>query len=211
MESLTWLPGGDELAYAISTPRSDESIDRRIEAVDIGSGRTRRLLANGDTVSLLVGGTQLIVNVSEFREGQPLERPVLIDLASGKVTELTGFNLSLVYIGSFSPSPDGRRIAFGGAYPGVVAPHSNAPRGMAAPLATHPVLQDVWVVDTDGNNLRSVADLAANQPSIAWSPDSRFIYAMTSIGFWRVDPLTATHRKIGPGLPTGRIKLLPGH
>jgi len=80
-----------------------------------------------------------------------------------------------------------------------------------AVAATHPILQDVWVMDPDGGNLRKFADLAVNLPSLAWSKDGEYLYALAGYGFWRIHPGTATYRQIGPRMPTsGRIQVLPG-
>jgi hypothetical protein len=210
MESLTWLPGNRELAYAIYSPLPDDLVDRHIEAIDISTGSRRRLLSQADTPALMSDGRHLIAVFYEPKEGGDAETPVLYDLQSGTVRPLDGYSLPLVYVGSFAPSPDGSQVAFGGADPTVMAPRVT-PRGVLTFRgAVHPVLQDVWVMAADGTGLRRVAELAANQPSIVWTADGRYLYVMASIGFWRIEPRSGFVKQIGPGLPTARIKLLPG-
>jgi hypothetical protein len=208
IESLAWINDG-EIAYAISTPQGEEAIDQRIETVDVVAGIRRRLVSRADQVAFLDGG-KLIVNLAGFQTEFTAERPVMYDLTTGEVAPLSGYSLPLVYVGSYAPSPDRRSIAFGAADPTIMAPRGGAPRATSANSARHPVLQDVWLMATDGSNLRRIADLAVNQPSLAWSNNGRHVYVLSAVGFWRVHAASGSYEKIGPGQARGRIKLLPG-
>jgi Tol biopolymer transport system component len=210
VESLVWL-SSKELAYAIFTPKADGTTDRRVEALDLTSGVIRRLVDNADQPSLLADGRRLIVRLADDRPGRSGETPVAVDIVSGRIDDLPGYEkFQLLFIGSFARSPDGKQIAFGAADPSVRAPLPMPQRGTSAPVAAlHPILQDVWLMDPDGNNLRRIADLAVASPSLAWSEDGFFIYAMSSTGFWRIEAKTGAYQTIGPGLQNGRIRLMP--
>jgi Tol biopolymer transport system component len=211
LESLLWLPEGKDVAYAIYTPSGGDSLDRRIEVLNLETGRRRRLVSEAEKPALMPGGIQLIVVATDQRPGSTGFKPALVDLTTGQMSDLPRFALFLTYLGSFTPSPDGLHIAFSGADPSVAAPSTGGLRATAAPGARHPILQDIWLMDSDGGNLRKIADLAVNLPSLAWTQNGEFLYAMASRGFWRIDPRTATYRQIGPLLPnSGRIVALPG-
>ena len=207
IETPVWLPSGNELAYTITTVIDAENFDRRIEVVDVATGARRRLLNDADQGALMPDGSHMIARVSDFRPGRSGESPVVIELQTGRANDLPGYGTLLVFIGSFARSPDGKLIAFSGAD----APLAAAPRGTRGMTATtlHPILQDVWLMQPDGSGLRRLAELAINQPSLAWSEDGAFIYAMASVAFWRINAQTGELRKLGPGLPYGHIQLLP--
>jgi len=211
LETPVWLPGDALLAYTVLTPKDDGSADRRIEAVEVATGTRRRLITGADQPSLMPGGRELMVRLADFRPGRSGETPVLYDLASGAQTDLSQYNLDLLFIGAFTSSPDGRQIAFGGADPSLKAPGGIA-RGATAAVsesALHPLLQDIWLMSPEGADSRRIADLAVDRPSLAWTNDGAWLYAMTNIGFWRIDPRTGIYKKIGPGGYNMRIRLLP--
>jgi hypothetical protein len=210
METPLWLPSGLEVAYTIVTFDADGNTDKRIEAVNVTTGRRRRLVQDADQPALLPDGRRLVVRLDDLRTGRSGETPVTVDLETGRVDDLPGYQMLFVYIGSFVASPDGRRIAFSAADPSLKAPGSGSVRGASAPSAAHPILQDVWLMDLDGSNLTRIADLAVHAPSLTWSADGVFIYAMAPAGFWRIEARTGAIKKMGPGLANGRIRLLPG-
>ena len=178
MSTPTWLLGGFEIAYGIATPADGDRVDQHIEAVEVMTGARRRLVENADQPVVLPNGKQLIVRYFDPRPERSRETPMLFDLTTGTMSDLPGYGVLLVYIGSFVISPDGNQVAFGAADPTVVAPSSRPLRSMAA---THPIYQDVWVMDLDGSNLRRVSELGVNQPSLAWSKDGAAIYVLSNV------------------------------
>jgi WD40 repeat protein len=204
IETVTWLPGGSEIAYAILTPSASGDLDKRVEAVDVATGSRRRLVEGADRVAPLGDSGRLMVRLSTH-EGN--ETPAIYDLATGKLTELPKYNGFLVYVGSFALSPDGKQVALGAADPRLSFRHAG--RGLAYE-ELHPILQDVWLMDPDGASLHRLAEIAVDSPSLAWSPDGRQIYALSPVGFWRIDAVSGSLTKIADGTPNGRIKLLPG-
>jgi Tol biopolymer transport system component len=210
IESPVWLPGDERIAYTIITPKDDGSADDRIESVEVATGRRTRLVEHADQPALMPDGRSLIYRLSDFRPGRSGETPVLYDLESGRQIDLQQYNLPLLFIGAFATSPDGRTIAFGGADPSVRAPSPGVARRLtAASSALHPLLQDIWLMRLDGGGARRIADLAVDRPSLAWSRDGAWLYAMTNIGFWRIDPRTGAYKKIGPGGYNIRIRTVP--
>ena len=81
----------------------------------------------------------------------------------------------------FSPRSD--QIAF-------VAPQSGL-NGHLNPLETllgvriaeaHGIPWDPWIVNADGSGLRRIAETAADEPSIAWSPDETRVFVYSGTG-----------------------------
>jgi Tol biopolymer transport system component len=204
MSTPTWLPGGHELAYGISTPQPDDSVVQAIETANVLTGARRRLVENADQPVVLPGGNQLIVRYFDPRPGRSRETPMLFDLTTGVMSDLPGYSQLLVYIGSFVISPDGRQVAFGAADPTVTAPSSRPLRSMSA--TTHPIYQDVWVMALNGSNLRRVSELGVNQPSLVWSQHGDAIYVLSNVSFLRIDVNSGAQEILGPGVTNGHIK-----
>jgi Tol biopolymer transport system component len=120
---------------------------------------------------------------------------------------LPSYGARLIYINSYQPSPDGLQIAFAAAEPGEGIP-TMSQRGQAAAIATHPILQDIWLMDPDGANSRRIADLGLATPSIAWSPDGAWVYVMSLHGFLRINVKTGAQQELAAGYVAGRIRLL---
>jgi Tol biopolymer transport system component len=207
LETPVWLPGGREIACAIFTPRGEE-VDVRVEAIDVASGARRRLLDHASQPSLMPDGTLMVLMPDPGAAGSG-EKPGLLDLTTGHLSNVRRYNMQLTYINGFTLSPDGRQVAFAAADPLARAPLVTPLRGMGVRARTHPIYQDIWLMGADGSNLRRLADLGVDQPSIVWSADGVFIYAASARGFWRIDARTGVYRQIGPGIQNGRVKLLP--
>jgi Tol biopolymer transport system component len=88
-------------------------------------------------------------------------------------------------------SPDGTRIAFVATVDQPTAPTPTLPRSPFAwrPAASgaHGLPWDVWLVDPDGGNLRRLSYLLEDDPSLAWSPDGRWLALQGGFGLTLVD------------------------
>jgi Tol biopolymer transport system component len=87
-------------------------------------------------------------------------------------------------------SPDGQRVAF--AAVGGPAPIRREVGGLApflrpSTVAAHGLPWDMWEVGVDGSGLRRLTELAEDDPSIAWSPDGRWIAFQGGSGVYLID------------------------
>jgi hypothetical protein len=63
-------------------------------------------------------------------------------------------------------------------------------------------------VKKDGTGLKRVADIGESQPSLTWSTDGVYVYAMGSTNFWRVKVADATKENLGSGQPQGQVRAI---
>jgi Tol biopolymer transport system component len=86
-------------------------------------------------------------------------------------------------------SPRGDLIAF------VVSVPFGAqrlPTDWFTPVAhAHGFPWNVWLVGVDGSNLRMLAEVGADDPSVAWSPDAKQVFVYGGAGSFLVDAQTA--------------------
>jgi dipeptidyl aminopeptidase/acylaminoacyl peptidase len=117
----------------------------------------------------------------------------------------------LVLIQSLAWSPDGNTLAFMSSdiTSGLAAPSGQTRFAAPLPATTHPSLQDLWLIDADGKNLRRLVELVEQSPSVAWSEDGSKLYVMAGGGFWRIDPKTSERETLGPGVLNSSIVHFP--
>ncbi|SRR5579884_4473302 len=90
-------------------------------------------------------------------------------------------------------SPAGDRLAFA-AVGGPIGPTSRS--GAHLPLlapsiaAAHGLPWDLWEIGVDGSGLRRLTDLAEDDPSVAWSPDGRWVAFQGGSGVYLIDVAT---------------------
>jgi Tol biopolymer transport system component len=92
-------------------------------------------------------------------------------------------------------SPTGDRLAFA-AVGGPVGPASRQSTYLP-PLApgiamAHGLPWDLWEIRLDGSGLRRLTDLAEDDPSLAWSPDGRWLAFQGGSGVYVIDVATTT-------------------
>jgi Tol biopolymer transport system component len=201
-----WLPTG-QLLFSVRGRKPDGSADFRIEQLDLTSGRRTRVIENGVDPSVAPAGDRLVyLAVDPVTQAERLMR---LNLPQATQQPLVGPDDHLALMSAFAWSPDSGRIAF--AAIDLNAPPVIPGGGQAGPpvlQSGHPFAQDVWVVNADGSGLRRIAELAVNQPSIAWSKDGARLYVLGATGFWRVDAASGATEQIGPGVALGQIVLL---
>ncbi len=199
----SWLDA-DQLYFSVRGRTAEALADYRVERLDLRSGQRSRIAANAVDPSVAPGATQLLaisVETSTTRE------TVLLGGIEGSgFRDLLPPQPVLTLIGSAVMSPDGAQIAFAaGDLLGSMAP----PRAMGfAPMSkasVHPFFQDVWLINVDGTNLRRIAEVVERSLSLSWSPDGRYVYAMGTERFRRVDPATGEILVIEEGAPSAGI------
>jgi Tol biopolymer transport system component len=204
-----FLADGKTILIGVRGQDAEGHPDFRIERVDLASGARSRLIEHATAPALNPDGHPLAyVGYNPFSQEESL---MTRDLGSGRQAVLVPEESPLVLIQSLAWSPDGKTLAFMSSdiTSGLAAPSGQT--GFAAPLpeTTHPSLQDLWLIDADGKNLRRLVELVEQSPSVAWSADGSKLYVMAGGGFWRIDPETAERATLGLGVLNSSIVLLP--
>ena len=65
--------------------------------------------------------------------------------------------------------------------------------------------EDVWIVNSDGTGLKRLAEIAENQPSLAWTSDGSTLFAVGATAFWKIDAASGKAQQAGSGVPLGQI------
>jgi Tol biopolymer transport system component len=198
-----WLPNGKQLVFDVRGTKSSGQPDLRVESLDIETGKRQRLVEDAIEPALHPDGkTVAYVRINQRTQHEQL---MLADMTTGESKPLTGPDATQVFNIELTWSPDGEWLAWSGADPTVMAPGSGG--GLrAASAATHPFLQDVWVIKRDGSNMKRLADIGESQPSLAWSDDGQYIFALGGTNFWRIRVADGTKEIIGSGTPNGQLR-----
>jgi Tol biopolymer transport system component len=107
-------------------------------------------------------------------------------------------------------SPSGDRIAFAG----VGGPNVRRGVGGLLPIlqgvaSAHGLPWDLWEVRVDGNGLRRLTELAEDDPSIAWSPDGRWIAFQGGSGVYLIEAATTSLHHISMTVGFGGMDWTP--
>jgi Tol biopolymer transport system component len=184
--------------------------DFRIERVDLDSGARTRLIDNASSPALAPDGRTLAYAAYDPETGD--ESIVTHDLQTDETKTIVQGGGNLRLIQNLSWSPDGKTLAFMSSDLATTLAEPEGRTAFASPLPglpMHPTLQDLWLVDADGNNLHKIVDLAESSPSAAWSADGKTIYVMGEGGFFQIDPATGDRQIISEGVKGGQIARLP--
>ncbi len=218
-----WMPDGNSLVYVVRGRDQIGEPDFRLESYNMGTGARTRLLEDAVDAGLSPDGKTVAYVYYDSATSDP-EQFLISQLGStapARVLVPADSGIELIQSPVFSP--DGTKIAFAASNLFSMAPPKSndgltataaayaAPqpmsRGGPGPFQ-HPTLQDVWVVNTDGTGLKKISEIVESQPSVDWSTDGKFIYALGGGGFWKVDAATGQTQQVGPGEPGGIIRIL---
>jgi len=199
-----WLPNGKQIVFDVRGTKADGQPDLRVESLDLDTMKRERLAADSVEPAMHPDGKTLAYVYINQRTQH--EQIMLADLTNGQSKPLTGTDATQVYNVELTWSPDGEWLAWGAADPTVLVPSGGGLR--AAVAATHPFLQDVWVIKRDGTELHRLADIGESQPSLAWSQDGVYVYAMGSTNFWRLKLADGAKEIIGAGSPNGQLRVV---
>ena len=199
LRNPAWL-SNDELLINIRGRHPAGLPDLRVERLNVTSGQRQRLLQ--DAVEIGIAPDAKSFAFVHIEPNTQREQLMLFDMASGQSQALTQFDSPLVFIVSIVFAPDGNTVAFAAADPST----GSLPGPASRPA--HPTLQDAWLVDKDGANLRRLAELAESQPSLEWTSDGRALYALGTGSLWLIEATTGAMEQLGPGITFGQIRLL---
>ena len=194
----SWLDS-DQLLFSVRGRSANNTADYRIERMDVRSGQRTRVVANAVDPSVTRGAAQLLyVSVETATTRETL---FISGVDGSNARDLLPPLPVLTLVGSAVMSPDGTQVAFaaGDLLGSVAVP----PRSWSA--VVHPFFQDVWLINVDGSNLRRLAEVVERTLSLSWSSDGRFIYAMGTDKFRRVEVATGNITDLDAGSTGGGV------
>jgi Tol biopolymer transport system component len=180
LSNPVWTSDGQALLYEAQGALSGAF---SVEQAALDGSDRRTIERNGRMPALSPDGS-LLAFVRMTNDTVLVVRP----LAGGAPRELMAPDK---FIGISYPrfSPDGQRLAFLG-----IGGTPDPPPVPLNPLSwfrlgpsnaqAHGIPWDPWVVNLDGSGLRRVADLAADDPAVAWAPDGSALAILGGDGLW---------------------------
>jgi Tol biopolymer transport system component len=203
LETPIWMPSG-QVYYTI------RSVDNGRESVNIVrqtvGGQPETVMENAYDPAPSPDESTLIY-VRSTRTGQQLMKKTLGE--SGDGCELLSDQV-FQYLSLPRISPDGRRVALGGSGEPNMGPsgcggdpRSSTPAAAPAGLDLGALLQpdtayahglpaDVYSMNLDGSDMKRIADIKDDDPTVAWSPDG------TKLAIFGVAALFLVDAKGGP-------------
>jgi Tol biopolymer transport system component len=138
------------------------------------------------------GSALLVRGIDQGDERELLAAGAVIDVASPR----------------FSPS--GEVIAFAVATPFAGRGLSLLERVFDVRVAeAHGLPWDVWLVSADGSNPHQLAPLGADDPSLAWSPDGRQLFAYGGTGSFLIDVASGETERLPYLVGYGAVAWVP--
>jgi hypothetical protein len=67
---------------------------------------------------------------------------------------------------------------------------------------------DIWIVDVEDAAPRKLADVNADQPSLAWSADGLRLFALDVSGLFAINPENGKARRVAAGTLHGQLDWL---
>jgi len=197
-----WLPDGTGLFFDHLPPNSTAA-DTRIMFARVDQSQTSpqspQVIAEGSWPAVSPDGRYLAFVRARGTSGF-LNELVLapLDGAAGRVLVPAD---QFVQIDSPRFSPDGAEIAFVGSLTrGEAGVPAAMPGLLAKSVMAHGPPGDVWLLDLYGGFPRQMTAFEEDEPTLAWSPDGRWILMLSGGGLYLV-----THdgseapRRFGPG------------
>jgi Tol biopolymer transport system component len=191
--SPRWLPTGDALVMSVQY-FTGARVLTVLERVDAATGTRTVLFENASDPDVAPDGERLVY----VRTAPDLIQTLWTSALDGSdAVQLAGPEDNLASLHTPRFSPDGSRVAFGGAEP--IAPlmrERSAPLASRAPGAVSQAASavsynglpaDIWLLDIASGELAKIADLDLDQPSLTWSADGATLYVYSTFGLYAID------------------------
>lgn len=198
LRSPAWLPSGEIVYERVDLAVSSEP--SRIEASQPDGSARHILVPDGRLPGPSPGGLRL----AYVAPGQPFDRLMLLDLATGESNPLVQNSMEgYVYFSRPRFSPDGQLVAFGAAG-GPNLPERRLPAGFGSRLFATPRGHgpgwDVWAIGADATGLRQITSFNYEDDlAVAWSPDGQWLAGFGPNALYLI-PVAQS----GPATPIGR-------
>ena len=169
--------------YLIGAPSAESQ--PRIERVPVSGGAPQVVLREATATAPSPDG-RLLVYLKSTNRGDALWLSNADGSDAREIVPASRF-LGLAYP---RISPDGSQIALAAtidlpAPPGPAAPRP--PFDWRRAVAAHGLPWDVWLVSLDGSNLRRLTYMVEDDPSLAWSPDGKWLAIQGGYGLTLVE------------------------
>jgi Tol biopolymer transport system component len=214
-EAPAWL---DDSTLLVGTRGSDPVTGSysRIEKVDIAKSTRTVVLDNAAMGAISPDGKSIAYTAIDPQtrvQHLVIENLTTDDQPRILVDEYAG----LALFSAVTFSPDGSELAFAAVDLGTIPPppmpasRSDAVWKGAVQTLTHPFAEDAWVINpSDATGLHRMADMGENMPSLTWSGDSAWVYALGPGFLWRLDPAASTGEQLRQSTGAGAILWLEG-
>lgn len=203
-----WTADGSSLIYSAVVRVPDSRLGEttnQIERINATGGRREVLVADGFSPALSRDGRQMAF----LRASQPLsggEVTLWVADANGSSPRVVLSDRRFESLAFPRLAPSGDRVAFVGV--GGPGPARRTPSrllSLAPRVSAHGLPWDLWEVRLDGSGLRRLTELAEDDPSIAWSPDGRWIAFQGGTGLYLIDAATTDYYHVNDVVAFGGI------
>lgn len=215
IRSPTWLPDGESLLVVVEQLSGIE-VSRDIEQLDLESGERTLLIEDAFHPAVSPDGSRMVYATEDEDFIQTLW---LANIDGTDPTVLANEDDGLVTFLSPRFSPDGLSLAFAASGPATLtvaaepAPRfaSRATGAGPAPAnaaALNGLPTDIWLADLASGELRNLADLQMDLPSLSWSGDGSKIFVLEGRGLLAIDPESGSDRTEAEGTFHGQLDWL---
>jgi Tol biopolymer transport system component len=209
-----WTPDGASLVYTaiIKVPDSRYGeTTNQIERVSASGGERLLLVDDGFSPTVSRDGRQIAFLRAP---AGAIDSDVTLWLADadGRNQRAVLDDRRFVSLAFPRFSPDGRRVAFaavGG--PAAIRREIGGVLPFLRPnvAAAHGLPWDLWEIGVDGTGLRRLTELAEDDPSVAYSPDGRWLAFQGGTGVYVIDLTTTALYHISDAVGFGGIDWTP--
>jgi Tol biopolymer transport system component len=212
-----WLPDGRRLLVSVQRIEQGRFVIS-LEQVDIETGARTVLRQGPFSLALSADGSKLAYLEIDASLNQTL-RVANLDGSGARV--IAGPAQGLVSFTSPRFSPDGRFLVFGAGEPieqqisagpqrFVSAAGGVAPASFARSPLFDGTPKDIWLYDLTTGELRKLADLNVDDPSLGWSRDGEQLFVYAGAGLFALDSASGESTRLAEGMFHGFMDVVQG-